>query len=159
MRLASKKSPDVWMQLTSLIDVIFLLLIFFMCGTELNKLENETVTLPVAYKACVKEEPGGSRMVVTIAPAAAPEGWALRVQKKTYTAGELERLIAESAVAAGPDAAGGSAMAVKIRADAGCPYKRVQEVMAICARSGVRRLSFGASPGATTTAAPPRASG
>ena len=49
MRLKKKaEMKDVQLQMTSMIDVVFLLLIFFMCVTEMNKLEAESLTLPIA---------------------------------------------------------------------------------------------------------------
>ena len=68
MRLAKKTPPDVYMQLTSLIDVIFLLLIFFMCAATMSKVDlTPEVMLPVAPKAAVPDDLRG-RGVVNILP-------------------------------------------------------------------------------------------
>ena len=147
MRLAKKTPPDVWMQLTSLIDVIFLLLIFFMCATELNKLENEAITLPLAYKA--REDVGPElleRITVTIAEGRQSGKWEMHIQRKVFDMKALESMIQERALRKGKDAKGISDLPVKIRADADCPYKYVQKVMDVCSKSGIWRISFGASP-------------
>ena len=147
MRLAKKTPPDVWMQLTSLIDVIFLLLIFFMCATELNKLENEAITLPLAYKA--REDVGPElleRITVTIAEGRASGKWEMHVQRKVLDMKELERLIQTRVILKGKNAQGITELPVKIRGDSDCPYKYVQKVMDVCARNGIWRISFGASP-------------
>jgi biopolymer transport protein ExbD len=146
MRLRKRTPGDVWMQLTSLIDIIFLLLIFFMCSTELNKSENEAITLPLAYKARAEEGCPGDRLTVTIAHGRESSPWDLRVRGKTYTLQEIEELIGRTAAAAGKDEQGVSELPVKIRADAECPYKYVNKLMDICGRNGIHRLSFGASP-------------
>jgi biopolymer transport protein ExbD len=145
MKLPKKTPQDVWMQLTSLIDVIFLLLIFFMCSTELSKLENETITLPLAYKARA-EGNTGNRITVTIAHGRESGQWETRIHGRSYDLKEIESLIAKEAAASEKDAQGFPAMPVKIRADADCPYKYVNKLMDICGRNGVYRVSFGASP-------------
>jgi biopolymer transport protein ExbD len=149
MRLAKKTPPDVWMQLTSLIDVIFLLLIFFMCATELNRLDNENISLPLALNA--KEDVGPElldRITITIFENknVTPSKWEMHVQKRIFDMKELERLIAERALRKGKDARGITELPVKIRGDSDCPYKYVQKVMEVCSRNGIWRISFGASP-------------
>jgi biopolymer transport protein ExbD len=147
MRLKKKTPADVYMQLTSLIDIIFLLLIFFMCATELNKLENESITLPLAYNA--KEDVGPelkARITVTISDPRKSGQWELHVQGQVFDLKQVEDLIAKSAAATGKDDKGVSEMPVKIRADCDCPYKYVNKVMDICGRSGVYKVSFGVSP-------------
>ena len=150
MKLGKRPPPDVWMQLTSLIDVIFLLLIFFMCATELNKMENEAITLPLALKA--REDSGETlknRVTVTIAQGPGTDAnnkWELRIQRKNFNLQDLQTLIDKRAIENGKDDKGICEMPVKIRADAACPYKYVQKVMDICAHSGVYKISFGVSP-------------
>ncbi|HOX05841.1 MAG TPA: biopolymer transporter ExbD [Planctomycetota bacterium] len=142
MRLLRRSTglKDVSLQMTPMIDIVFLLVIFFLCTAEVCKLElDPAVTLPVAFRA--SPETGDHRLVVNVG-----RDGGIRVMSAAYAPGELRRLIAEEA-ARQPAPDGGTALAVKIRADADAPYRHVSEVMAACRDAGVRRLAFGASPG------------
>jgi biopolymer transport protein ExbD len=142
MRLFKKRPElkDVSLQMTSMIDIVFLLVIFFMCTVQISKLElDPDVVLPVAYSG--SPEGGSGRLVVNVG-----RGGELRVMAASYTLEALERLIAEEA-ARRPAPDGGTALAVRVRADADAPYRHVGEVMTACRKAGVWKLSFGASPG------------
>ena len=142
MRLFKKRPElrDVSLQMTSMIDIVFLLVIFFMCTVQIAKLELDPgVVLPVAYSGSAEKD--GGRLVVNVG-----RGGECRVMASAYALPALEQLVAEEA-ARHPAQDGGSALAVRIRADADAAYKHVGAVMEVCRRAGVRRLSFGAAPG------------
>lgn len=149
MRFSSKTAlKDTSIQMTSMIDVVFLLLVFFMCVTEMNRLEAESLTLPIAYKARDDSNPPPGRITVNIVRAGSE--WEIHVKKQKYDLKMLATLIRNEAVArTAPD--GTSEMAVKIRADADCPYKYVQKVMFVCSENRVWRVSFGVQPRDNTT--------
>ncbi len=140
MRLVRKRPElkDVSLQMTSMIDIVFLLVIFFMCTVQISKLEvDPDVVLPVAYSG--SPEKGPERLIVNVG-----RDGALRVMAERHTLEALERLIAEEAARrAGSD--GRSALMVRIRADADAPYQHVSGVLQACRRAGVWKLSFGAS--------------
>ena len=134
-----KKAPrlrEVSLQMTSMIDVVLLLVVFFMCTAQLSKLEVDPgVVLPVTQSGT--DSPDEGRMIVNVS-----RGGELRVLNAGYSPEALAELIAKEA-ARRPDPEGGSALAVKIRADADVPFARVGDVMTACRRAGVWRLSFG----------------
>ncbi len=116
--------------MTSLIDVVFLLLIFFLVATNFNRRETDhSVTLPES-EAGVKAESAPSRMVINIR-----EEGTLVVNGKVMTETELRGLVREF-IAAHPD------RPAVIRADARVPYRAVMRVFGICRSSGVRNVDL-----------------
>jgi biopolymer transport protein ExbD len=143
MKLDKKGSelPETKMQMTSMIDIVFLLIIFFMCVTEMSKMEVESVTLPEATKARDDTNPPKDRVIVNVM-----RDGTYRVMRRTYTNEELRIfLIKEAIKTRGPDTL--STLAVKIRCDANAPYKYVQQVMMFCMdeRAKIWQISFGVS--------------
>ncbi len=134
----SEKLEKVTPRMTPMIDVVFLLLIFFMCVSEMSKLEVENVTLPEALSASPVKP--GPRMTVNVMP----DG-GYRVEGRELSPTALRRLIAGRAVMLrAPN--GSSELAVRIRADAYVPYRYVQRVLAECSRHKVWMISFGVAP-------------
>lgn len=130
---------DVSLQMISMIDIVFLLVIFFMCTTDLTRLQvDEDITLPVAHRG---SEGGEPRLVVNVC-----RDGAVRVLARSYDRRALEGFLAEEALR-GAGADGRSALAVKVRADADVPYRFVQEVLTACRQAKIWKLSFGVSPG------------
>ena len=58
-----KGSTEVKMDMTPMIDIVFLLIIFFMIVTELSNLDIVQLILPVADQATIKEPVPDSRVV------------------------------------------------------------------------------------------------
>lgn len=68
MRIGRKESLDLGLDMTPMIDCVFLLLIFFMCAATMSKVDmTPEVRLPVAPRAAVPEDLRG-RGVVNILP-------------------------------------------------------------------------------------------
>ena len=63
MAKLSKQDSGVEMDMTPMIDIVFLLIIFFMIVTELNNLDIVQLILPVADHARVEEPVPGQRAV------------------------------------------------------------------------------------------------
>ncbi|MCD8141260.1 MAG: biopolymer transporter ExbD [Planctomycetaceae bacterium] len=111
--------------MTSLIDIVFLLLIFFLVATNFNRRETDhSVVLPQSESG-VKAENVPSRLVINIRH----EG-TLVVNGSVLSQAELRALAGEF-VAAHP---GRPAV---IRADAQVPYRAVMQVFGICRGAGV----------------------
>jgi len=138
------KESRARLRMTPMIDIVFLLIIFFMCVAEMSKLEIESITLPEASQAREKPEPHG-RLTVNVM-----QNGVYRVNGETYSADDLKRLVRREAIRKGLGPNGNSALPVRIRADAHVPYKYVQRVMTDCRAAKVWMLSFGVSPGETT---------
>ncbi|MCL2001152.1 MAG: biopolymer transporter ExbD [Planctomycetes bacterium] len=112
--------------MTSLIDVVFLLLIFFLAATTFSRREvDHSVVLPES-EAGIKPDSVPSRLVINVR-----EEGTLVVNGRVVTDIELRRMVREFAQA-GP----GSRPAV-IRADAKVPYRMVMHVFGICRAGGI----------------------
>lgn len=148
----SKHTGDeVAMDMTPMIDCVFLLIVFFMLVSEISKNEFEQVTLPKATKAIEDVKADTKRVVVNITYA--PDFQTNKVysdiiiKKKSY--GDQEQLITYLKMKADqdkPEGAKASSMSVKIRADQRCEYQKVQRVMVACMKAGISKISIGAEP-------------
>jgi biopolymer transport protein ExbD len=132
------RTEKIPLKMTPMIDIVFLLIIFFMCVTEMSKLEIESLTLPEAMMS--HPEGPGNRLTVNVM-----DDGSYKVSGRLYRPRALERLIAARALRE-VDVDGRSELAVRIRADAGVPYKYVQRVMMGCRKAKVWQLSFGVAP-------------
>ena len=116
--------------LTSLIDVAFLLLIFFLVATNFIRREaDHAVTLPES-EAGVKAQRAPTRLVINIR-----EDGTLVVNGKVASEPDLKATVGEF-VAANP---GRPAV---IRADARVPYRSVMRVFGICRAGGVAQVDL-----------------
>ena len=134
------KSPHV--DLTSLIDVTFQMLVFLLVVNDIAAKQTEDVELPDARHA-TEVRPDDATFVVNVLPAQSPhscESPRVRVNGRDVAIAELGtslRAVAElHRPPADPDAP--TQAAVQIRADRGAPWRHVQLVMQECARQEVR---------------------
>lgn len=126
--LIKAKSPisDVSLELTPLIDMMFLLLIFFLVATTFHKEEREMqIALPFAdaagpISATLRE------IVVNV-----DETGRIVLAGRTVEAEELRRVVAE-AVAANPE------QKVSVRGDRRSNYGAVVTVLDICKAAGIQ---------------------
>ncbi|MCW8132187.1 MAG: biopolymer transporter ExbD [Planctomycetota bacterium] len=148
------KKKDAAFDLTPMIDATFLLIIFFMCVTEMAKQELEALTLPKATKAIKDEKAPKSRQVVNITylPPSQSTGSVrsdIIIRGKKYN--EQERLIEflklkVTQFEKEKDEKGVSLVSVKIRADGRAEYQKVQQVMVACMKAGISRIAIGTEP-------------
>lgn len=145
---AKPRREDASFDLTSMIDVTFLLIIFFMCVTEMAHIEYENLTLPSAHQS-VKDSPAPPRrQVVNVryAYGNGPERSEIVVRQRVFDETnrlaeflrEQDRLARRQGQAEGID--------VKIRADGRAEYQKVQQVLVACMKAGIARVSIGAAP-------------
>lgn len=118
--------------ITPLIDVVFLLIIFFLVASHFIRNENvERIELPLASQGKDDEE-SGSRLVVTVVPSGD-----VLLGMTAITPDEFEQrlqiLIAKNG--AGPTE-------LRIRADRTVPYSRVEPLLLTAARNGVTKVRF-----------------
>jgi len=151
--------------LIPMIDIMFLLLLFFMLGADMGQRSLEEVQLPVAYSAEAEpvQTPAEARITINAhhpTDAACPDygghrtcrnnaHWKLAIRGKDVTdrdalAAELE---IETAGTRRLDAQGRSTCdrRVMIRADASAPYALAQRAMTVCAEQGITRIEVGAA--------------
>ena len=130
-RNEERDSPEIG--LTPLIDVVFLLLIFFMVSTTFERSSALNIELPEA--SAKANEPGDTAITVAIDAVGGVrvEGLALG----DPGAGDLRRVL--TAAAKGLDSP-----PVIISADARTPHQSVVTVMDAARRAGLYRLTFAA---------------
>lgn len=150
--MAKKSKYDVLcvQDLTPMIDCTFLLLIFFMCVTEMAKVELEQLTLPKAVKAIDDSTVPKDRQTINVTYSIVNNVEVVSniiVRKTTYNVPEkLVAFLKTKADKAGRNEKGVSNLSVKIRADGRVAYQQVQRVMVSCMKAGISRISFGAKP-------------
>ena len=121
-----------------MIDMVFLLLVFFMCASKISRSQKMTMQIPEATKAVVPEE-RPERWIVNIA---LDEDDPTRTRSKLYS-GEVETTIdelvsqIEAQLAVQPD------LSVYIRADANTEHKEIKKVMNSLAAIGMDNFIFG----------------
>lgn len=164
---------DISPNLVPMIDIMFLLLLFFMLGADMAQRESVDLILPKASK--IKEDPGNNPTPTTTVnihrkddtdtpflPSAGPgrdgEKWIVSVRGLDFTPETLKgRLQADADENLEPDidpAAGKrlSARILLIRADQGAPYGFVQRVIEVASGAGLYKVEVaGAAPTAPGT--------
>lgn len=118
-----------------MIDMVFLLLIFFMVASQLVTMEKVKVEMPVAESAKVPEQEKG-RQIISIRPGVEDGTSEILMNLKLVTTEEIRRVI-EKEVAQNPD------LSIYLRADRRLDFKHVREVMDACAQAGVVDIIFG----------------
>ena len=138
---ARKSPPSLAIDMTPMIDIVFQLIIFFMIVSEFQNMEMEQITLPFALEAKEESKEGQqNRIVVNV-----NDKGEIRMMRRHYSSEQLKALLIERARNSPKDADGLPTIAVKLRADAECEYKYVQDVIVQCMRAYIWKLSFGAS--------------
>jgi len=131
MRIRMEQPEDAGFMMTPMIDMVFLLLVFFMCASQLSQVQSIPLEIPTATEAVVpKERP--DRFVVNITR----DG---RIYGGTdeMTMDELRKTIREYKEAI-PD------IKVYLRADQETEHGEVRKVMNAMAEEGVSDFIFGA---------------
>ena len=135
MKFAKRTRRDIDINLTPLIDVVFLLLIFFMVSTSFIKDSHLSINLP---KADARAAPGASaRVEISIAEdgSYAVDGISLADKRP----GTL-RTALMSALVSGD--ASEKAQSLIISADAAAPHQAVVTAMDVAGHLGLDRLSI-----------------
>lgn len=131
MRRLTSKGPRASFQMAPMLDIIFLILIFFICVSTFDRLESEEdVALPAA-KAWKSIEKSSETLVINI-----PTRGNIRINQMPFFPGQAEAFL-RSLVAKH-----GNSFEVLIRADRGARYERTKDVIRACARVGLTRVAF-----------------
>ena len=152
--------PSAPVDLTSLVDVTFQLLVFLLVVNDLSAKQIEDVELPDAQHA-TETHPDDATFVVNVLPpadVADADSPRFRINGRDVPLDELGRALRAVAELHRPPAEPGapSRAAVQIRADRGAPWRHVQLVMQECAQQDVRiqRIQFATRPPDVTAAVP-----
>ena len=137
MRLPSQNiQRGLQFNITPLIDVVFLLIIFFLVASHLIRNEQvEQVALPLASQGKDEEE-AASRIVVSVGT-----DQRLLMGGHEITVEDIERKLAIVA-----EQHGAATTELRIRADRSVPYSVVEPILVAAARSGVSKVRFAVLP-------------
>jgi biopolymer transport protein ExbD len=143
MKLRSPEEPEANVDMTPMIDCVFLLLIFFMVSATMSKVDQTPeVVLPVAPKAAIPEDLR-NRGVVNILPLGTPAaGSATSEDQPFMIAGQLmdEPGLAKAItqrLAEEPD------LRIYMRVDRNAEFRTVKRAIRACANAGVFDIIFG----------------
>lgn len=135
-----RRNPPVeWdLNLAPLVDVVMVLIIFFMLATKMVQREHTQVALPDSTSAeLAPPRPTGSRVVINVRPAGRDDsgGPAYVIADRTLTSDELPaRLAAE--VRRDRD------VTCYLRAEHVLPWAAIEPVLLACADAGIGRVTF-----------------
>ena len=132
MRVPVAASGEVTFNMTPMIDVVFLLIIFFLVSSHLAKQEAQMeLPLPVADSG---EEADDAARRLTLNVTA--DG-ILVLAGRRIDRGQLQQRLRQARDEHGDD------VEVRIRGDRNVPYRAVSPIMLACARAGIWKVTFG----------------
>jgi biopolymer transport protein ExbD len=129
MKVWEPEDSDAHFELTPMIDVVFLLIAFFMVLTNFITQELIALEIPIAEEASVPEEQRDRQFISIQADGTLFFG-AMPIDYDELA----ERLV--RSLDANPS------MRVYLRADATAPHRYINDVMAACAEAGIFDLIF-----------------
>lgn len=162
----SAPSPEesVSCNVVPLLDVMFLLLIFLMIGSDMSHAEAAQLVLPKASAADEQPEVAPERFVtLNVAhrsgavcaandaerPCHLESHFVYSIQGREFDADALAgRLAAVAADALEPETMGArrlSSVTLSIRCDRAAPYGMVQQALSLCSEAGIHRTEIAAS--------------
>jgi len=132
MRTTLRRRPGPQFNITPLIDVVMLLIIFFLVSSHFVRTENlEAVELPQATHSEDAPERVPHRLIITIIA----EG-TMHVGGRVVDGTEIERML----LAASDEGLG--ELEVHIRADRSVAYRVIRPIVISCVRAGVTKFQF-----------------
>lgn len=127
------------MDMTPMIDCVFLLIIFFMIVSDISQQDLAEIKLPKAEMA-QKDENEEGRMIVNIHP-----NGELEIKRQRYASldsadarAALQAYLANEVSKGKKDEKGLSERSLLVRADMKTQFKEVQKVMQICGLKGIQ---------------------
>ena len=135
MKLENKEAgEDIEMDMSPMIDMVFLLLIFFIVASQIID-EKPKVLVPEAMAATKPSDDVENRLMISVSKNDPPE-YFFRLQKVEYT--ELAQKIQQE-FEANPD------LRILIRSDGETKYKVTEKIMMACAEVGAVDIIFAAT--------------
>lgn len=134
MPLKTLHDDQPTLNLTPMIDVVFLLIIFFMVATKFSELERSIgLNVPEVPEPGAMTAPPDKRVVHVF------RDGAIRLDRKTVSLDALTERLAHARRQYAD-------LGVVIRGDEGCTFQRVAEVLSACRRADVRELDIAVRP-------------
>jgi biopolymer transport protein ExbD len=133
---AADLSAGAELDMTSMIDVTFLLIIFFLCVTELADASKEKLELPRAVKSIEDmHEPG--RLVINIL-----EDGDVYIQRNKMNDKELFQQLEQEKMLSWDTQQKLPTRAILFRVDEKTPYEDVKRVMTMCIAQKLWKIAF-----------------
>lgn len=135
-RRPKRERDDATFDLTPMIDVVLLLIIFFMLTSQFAASDRATLNLP-DQAGLGAQETRGTELVIDI-----------DAKGETSVLGReisIDGILNEAASAAAGTRAGKGQVRVLLRADRNCPASVVQNLCAALINAGIRSVSLGTS--------------
>ncbi len=134
MKFTSRQPEPASMQLAPMIDIVFLLLIFFIVTWQFTRAETELdVSVPTTEEGAELNRQRGEIVINVMADGA------IRVDGTTLDLAQLEAKLR-------PIAELHEAQPVRVRGDSEVRYQRIVEVIAACRKAGIWNISFATQP-------------
>ena len=130
------RSKEVGFNMTPMIDVVFLLIIFFLVSSHLAKQEAQMdIDLPNAESGLESEPSTNPRIVIN-----GTRSGQLLISGRRVSEAQVEDRLAELVTNNGAN------IVVRIRSDRQIPFLQVRPVMLACAKMGLRNVSISVYP-------------
>jgi biopolymer transport protein ExbD len=130
MKFSNRQPPAIAIQLAPMIDILLLLLSFFIISWQFTKSETELkVSVPTAQEGAEPDRARGEIIINVLTDGT------IRVESTTVNLVELASKLATIA-------AQYKDQPVRIRGDGGVAYQRIVEVIDTCQKSGIWNISF-----------------
>lgn len=130
MKFQSRQPESANMQLAPMIDIVFLLLIFFIVTWQFTRSETElSVSVPTAQEGAEPERQRGEIVINILSDNT------IRVEGTTVDLGQLLDKLAKIAGQF-------ENQPVRIRGDGAVAYQRIVEVIDTCQKAGIWNISF-----------------
>lgn len=130
MKFSNRQPPPIALQLAPMIDILLLLLCFFIISWQFSKSETElNVSVPTAQEGADPTRQRGEIIINILADGT------IRVESAAVDLAKLSQKLA-------PIAAQFKNQPVRIRGDGNVPYQRIVEVIDTCQKSGIWNISF-----------------
>lgn len=130
------ENHDDEINMAPMIDMVFLLLIFFMVASHLTDMERVPVLLPVADKATVPKEALSRQMVSIRSEDDSGETARIFINMQEMDLAQFEETL-QQLVAQDEN------LRIYLRADRRVLHKHIQSVMKACAQAGIVDITFG----------------
>ena len=122
--------------LTPMIDIVFLLIIFFLVASYLAGTENsEVVELAEASSGHTESSDAANRFTGTVT-----------ADEQLHLAGNVSSLLEFESMLEVEGGKERSQLEVRIRGDRRVPYRVIEPLLTACARQGIRRVKFNVVP-------------
>jgi biopolymer transport protein ExbD len=131
MKIELLEQEEPAFQMAPMIDMVFLLLVFFMCASQMSQKQNIPMEIPTASRAVVPKE--------------RPNRWIVNITAKgaVHSGGNDEAKLEDLATQVKARLAAVPSLQVYIRADAACEHRHVKKVMNRLAEVGMDNFIFG----------------